>query len=136
MSTVHSFFFFFNWVVFHSKRIQEFILPFTCWRISGWFPVWRWLRKAFMDRFLWEHKISFHCSQVQWLNYIVVAYMSFSLFLSRYNWHITLCEFKVSSVMIWYTYALKWFPQQRELPHASSRITWSLFCHCCYGKNI
>ena len=31
--------------------------------------------------------------------------------LLRYNWHTALCRFKVSSIMIWRTYIMKWLSQ-------------------------
>ena len=42
-------------------------------------------------------------------------------FLSRYNWHTTLYKFKVNSMIIWFTYIMKQFPQYYQW---TSIVSW------------
>ena len=48
-----------------------------------------------------------------WLFCDVAYSLSLSLFLAilRYNWHITLCKFKVANMLIWYMYILEIIPK-------------------------
>lgn len=45
---------------------------------------------------------------------VLCPYWSIVIFfflLLKYNWHTTLCKFKVYNIMIWLTYIMEWFPQ-------------------------
>ena len=60
----------------------------------------------------------------------------FFLALLRYNWQITLCEFKLYNVMIWYTYIL-WNNYHSMFGQHIQHLTLLLVCVCGVrgGKN-
>ena len=61
---------------------------------------------------------------------LLFLFRGFSQALLRYNWHKTLCKFKVYNVMIWYMYML-WNNDHNKVSWHIYHLT-SLLCVCIY----
>ena len=96
----------------HSWHSVKWLSPLDLWEpadfLSGFHPYQLWF----------QYGSSFHLSTIYLYSFIyllkdLLLHTFFSPpVLLRYNWHITLCKFKMYSVMIWnHTYFAKWLPQ-------------------------
>ena len=95
-------------------------------KVQSWLTSQERKLEILMDA--WKHKTkadpSFSCTWISyrswrhlgkeftWCRHIHAPLLKFYYFLLKYIWHITLCRFPVSILMIWYIlYALRWLSQ-------------------------